>query len=111
MSRGETGRAFVTTRSRMMNGWFTLSSSLRAYDQLTASAMPMVTAAVVANRVRACQRRVFFTVVLDAAGNVRFRPAFTERGRRSPTRAPNPPARQEGHSRGYVARAHSSRQR
>src|SRR3954470_20926962 len=69
MRSGETGRAFVSTRSRIMNGWFTLSSSLRAYDQLTARAMPMVTAAVVANRVRACQRRVFFTVVLDAAGN------------------------------------------
>src|SRR4051794_34938211 len=72
MSRGETGSAFVTTRSRMMKGWFTLSSSLRAYDQLTARAIPMVTAAVVANRVRACQRRVFFTTFLDAAEVQRF---------------------------------------
>src|SRR3954464_13374202 len=103
MSRGETGSAFVSTRSRTMKGWFTLSSSLRAYDQLTASAMPMVTAAVVANSVRACHKRVFFTVVLDAPGKFGSARLLTARGRRSPTHSPNPPARLEGHSRGYVA--------
>src|SRR6266850_191656 len=50
----------------MMSGWFTASSSLRAYDQLTPSAMPNPMAAGVDKNVR---RRCFKSVRGEAVAD------------------------------------------
>src|SRR5438067_106607 len=100
MSSGDTGAAMPSTRSRTISGWFTLSSSLRAYDQLTPSATPSPMAVVVDINVRSCQRRGFFMHTspraLDALEVLRF----SEEEIQLPTRLLSRRAHQEGRLRG-----------